>query len=599
MERIVGPLEFPVYIPTRGRAEKQLTASALIALGIRPNLVVEDAEADAYARHNPECNIVVWPQRYLDDYEKTPELDPHPTTGAAHNYAWDHSREAGFTHHWIMDDNIRRFLIIHKGRRANMANPKALHWQEDFIRKWRNLAGLSLAMAQFMRGHTLRLNTRLYCATLYRNDLDEYGIRWRRGLNDDTIVSLDILKTGYWCTAEVRAVGILKLPTSRKSRLSGGMTDFYADGGFIKKSAELVRLHPEYCETVVRFNRIHHRVNFSSFTQQLIPVDPSKATQRIEVPNAIQKVSDAIDREKFWEDIGRPDGENKKQPRTPPRKKIKTISTSLQVGIDLAAKLVEEPHTEVIYPIYIPSKGRPNSITTAGLLQKSNVPFKILVEPQDYENYRQNFSEEELLRLDKNNGGIDYARNFAKDHATGINALYHWQFDDDIQHFRFRIGGKNKNTEPAHVINLVETVTSLYTNIGTAAPMYDTYAFAASSPIRLNKMVASAMLFRNDGNQRFRPMIIDDIDMTMQYLDSGLCSLLFSTALVSLPTTPNDTGGMGAEARVGNTMRIRCENLVTQWGADKFKVITKNNAPRIAPSRVWSTFTQQPILKDT
>lgn len=94
-------------------------------------------------------------------------------------------------------------------------------------------------------------------------------------------------------------------------------------------------------------------------------------------------------------------------------------------------------------------------------------------------------------------------------------------------------------------------------------------------------------------------MIIDDIDMTMQYLDSGLCSLLFSTALVSLPTTPNDTGGMGAEARVGNTMRIRCENLVTQWGADKFKVITKNNAPRIAPSRVWSTFTQQPILKDT
>lgn len=272
MERVTGPLDFPVYIPTRGRPQKQLTAKALLEIGIKPFLVVEDAEADAYLANNPECNVVVWPQRYMDEYEKTPELNPHPTTGAAHNYAWDHSREAGFSHHWIMDDNIRNFLVRHNNRRARVGNAKALHWQEDFIQKWQNLAGMSLAMSPFMRGKTIALNTRLYCATLYRNDLHEYGIRWRRGLNDDTIVSLDILKTGYWCTAENRAVGIQKMGTSRKSRLSGGMTDFYAQGGFIKKSAELVRLHPEYSRTVVKFNRVHHTVDFSSFKQQLIPV---------------------------------------------------------------------------------------------------------------------------------------------------------------------------------------------------------------------------------------------------------------------------------------------------------------------------------------
>lgn len=580
MGGITGPLDFPVYIPTRGRAQKQLTADALIALGIKPFLVVEDAEADAYIKHNPDCNVVVWPQRYLDEYEKTPELDPHPTTGAAHNFAWDHSLEAGFSHHWIMDDNIHKFLIRYNGRRAHMGNAKALNWQEHFIQKWKNLAGMSLAMSQFMRGNTIGLNTRLYCATLYRNDLHEYGIRWRRGLNDDTIVSLDILKTNYFCTAENRAVGILKVGTSRKSRLSGGMTDFYAEGGFIKKSAELVRLHPEYCRTVVKFNRIHHTVDFSSFKQQLIPIDPSKGTVPFVAPPEVKTTKT-------------------RAPKTPkPVKAPKKVSETLQVGIDLVAQLLQEPKTEVIYPIYIPSKGRATSITTAGLLQNANVPFKILVEPQDYDSYRQRFKEDELLAMDKNNGGIDYARNFVKAHSTALGAKYHWQFDDDIQSFKFRIDGKNRNTSPAHVINLVETVTNLYTNIGAAAPMYDTYAFAASSPIRLNKMVASAMLFNNEGNQTFRPMIIDDIDMTMQYLDAGLCTLLFSTALVSLPTTPNDAGGMGAEARVGNTMRIRCENLVKQWG-DVFKVITKNNAPRIAPSRVWSTFEQQPILKDS
>jgi len=277
MAGLTGPIDFPVYIPTRGRPQKQLTAAALLRIGISPYLVVEAAEEAAYKEHNPDCKVIVWPQSYLDDYEKTPELDPHPTTGAAHNYAWDHSRANGYTHHWIMDDNIRDFLVTYKGRRANVRDAKALKWNEDFIRKFKNLAGIALAMAPFMRGSTLALNTRLYCAVLYRNDLNEYGIKWRRGLNDDTIVSLDILKTGYWCTMENRAVGIQKIGTSRKGRMSGGMTDFYAQGGFIKKSAELVRIHPDCATTVVKFNRVHHVVDFSKFTQQLIPIEQPNA----------------------------------------------------------------------------------------------------------------------------------------------------------------------------------------------------------------------------------------------------------------------------------------------------------------------------------
>jgi hypothetical protein len=268
------PMNYPVYIPTRGRPQKQKTADALIQMGIKPILVVEEAELDTYTEHNPDCIVMSFPQRYMDEYEKTPELDPHPTTGAAHNFAWDNSREAGYKFHWIMDDNIRKFQIRKDGRRADLMNPIGFVWQEEFIAKWKNLAGMSLAMAPFMRGtSTIGLNTRLYCATLYRNDLDEYGIKWRRGLNDDTIVSIDILKTNYLCTAENRAIGICKTGTSRKGRMSGGMSDFYADGGFIRKSAELVRLHPDCTKTVIKFNRIHHEVDFSQFKQQLIPAN--------------------------------------------------------------------------------------------------------------------------------------------------------------------------------------------------------------------------------------------------------------------------------------------------------------------------------------
>jgi len=281
MERINSPLTFPVYINTRGRPKTQLTANALLKLGIIPTLVVEKAEEEIYKIHNPECNVVAWPQRYFDDYEKTPELDPHPTTGVGHNFAWDHSRDLGFTHHWIMDDNIRAFYVWNKGRRAYVANPKALLWHEDFMLKYENLAGISLGMAFTMKSKPIGLNTRLYCAVLYRNDLNKYGITYRRGLNDDTIVSVDRLKTGYWCTAESHIVGIIKTNTSRKVRLDGGMTDFYAQGGFIKKSAELVRLHPDCAKTVVKFNRVHHVVDFSKFKQQLIPVKKETVSEYI------------------------------------------------------------------------------------------------------------------------------------------------------------------------------------------------------------------------------------------------------------------------------------------------------------------------------
>ena len=267
-------MRHPVYIPTRGRPEKQLTARALLRLGIRPRLVVEDAEHDAYAAANPDCDVLVWPQSYMDDYERTPELDPHPTTGAAHNFAWDHSRDEGHTHHWIVDDNIIRFYVRRNAVGMVVGDQVPFIWHEDFMDRWANLAGMCLAMRPFMRaGRSLYTNTRLYCATIYRNDLHEYGIRWRRGLNDDTIVSLDILKTRYWCTAESRILGIHKIGTSRGGRLKGGMTDFYANGGFIRKSAELVRCHPDCARTEVRFNRIHHVVDFSQFTQQLIPAD--------------------------------------------------------------------------------------------------------------------------------------------------------------------------------------------------------------------------------------------------------------------------------------------------------------------------------------
>jgi hypothetical protein len=268
------PTRFPFYIPSRGRPGRQTTARRLAKYGIVPSIIVEDAEHDAYAAANPDNPILVWPQRYMDEYERTPGLDPHPTTGAAHNFAWDHARELGYSHHWIMDDNLTHFHYrTPQGRVKEPRDSTPFLWHEQLMCRYVNLAGFSLGLGHTFGDLPFRLNTRLYCSVLYRNDLNESGITWRRGLNDDTIVSLDILKTRYWCTAESHLLLGYKTPTSRTKRMPGGMTDFYADGGFIRKAAEAIRVHPDCVRMVNRYGRVHHQLDYSQFTQTLIPVE--------------------------------------------------------------------------------------------------------------------------------------------------------------------------------------------------------------------------------------------------------------------------------------------------------------------------------------
>lgn len=273
-------VRFPFYINSKGRPERQMTARALLALGITPTLVVEDAEHDAYAKANPLCPVVVWPQSYMDDYDKTPGMDPHPTTGVGRNYAWDHSREAGHAFHWILDDNIKKFRVIDHGKMFTAVTPTPLAWVEEFMLRWQNLGGICLGQTAFAIKPTKRivLNTRLYCASLLRNEMADTGLRWRRGYNEDTITSIDILKSGYWCTAQTYVVAIDKVGTSRKGRLEGGMTQFYANGGFIRKANELVRVHPDCCRVINRYNRVHHWCDYKMFKQRLIPVNSPTIT---------------------------------------------------------------------------------------------------------------------------------------------------------------------------------------------------------------------------------------------------------------------------------------------------------------------------------
>jgi len=103
------------------------------------------------------------------------------------------------------------------------------------------------------------LNTRIYSCILIKNDL-EY--RWRGRYNEDTDLSLRVLKGG-WCTVLFKAFLADKVATMR---MKGGNTEeLYKEDGRLQMAKSLQKQHPDLVKVVWKRNRWQHQVDYSQF----------------------------------------------------------------------------------------------------------------------------------------------------------------------------------------------------------------------------------------------------------------------------------------------------------------------------------------------
>lgn len=262
---------FPLYIPTKGRAESRLTSRALNEQGVRHYLVVEPQEVEEYERAARGTTATVLPldMAYKASYELCDDLGMTRSTGPgpARNFAWDHSIANGHAWHWVMDDNIVRFYRLNRNAKIQVLTPAFWRAMEDFVLRYENVAMAGPAYEHFALARQkcppFITNTRIYSCNLIRNDVP---FRWRGRYNEDTILSLDQLKAG-WCTIQFNAFLQNKLATQR---LKGGNTaEFYAKEGTAPKSEMLKAVHPDVTKLVWKFNRHHHHVDYKRFKQPL------------------------------------------------------------------------------------------------------------------------------------------------------------------------------------------------------------------------------------------------------------------------------------------------------------------------------------------
>ena len=271
-----------MYIVSKGRWETRYTSIALERLKIPYWIIVEDQEYDNYADVIHPDKILVLPQQYLDDYDTCDDLGDSKSKGpgSARNFAWQHAIDEGAKRHWVMDDNINSFQRLNQNLMCKVTNGAMFKACEDFVDRYTNvyLAGPAydfFAIAKTVMPPFVK-NTRIYSVLLIQNDMP---YRWRGRYNEDTDLSLRVLKDGH-CTVQFNAFLQEKQTTQL---IKGGNTEeFYAKEGTLPKSQMLADLHPDVATVVWKFSRWHHDVNYFPFKKNLL-----KKIDGLKIPTGI------------------------------------------------------------------------------------------------------------------------------------------------------------------------------------------------------------------------------------------------------------------------------------------------------------------------
>lgn len=264
----------PIYIVSKNRWDRCLTAQALDLMGVPFRVVVEGPQFDAYASTVGAGRLLVLPEEYKAAYDACDDLGDRKSKGpgAARNFAMDHSIDEGHAWHWVMDDNLHDFHRLHLNLKVPLRSDVGFRATEHFVQRYENVPLAGLNYYSFCKSTDavppFVLNTRIYSCLLIRNDI---GLRWRGRYNEDTDLSLRVLKRGD-CTIQMNAFLCGKVTTQR---MKGGNTDeFYASEGTKPKSEMLERLHPDVAKVVWRFNRWHHHVDYRPFKANKLRLRP-------------------------------------------------------------------------------------------------------------------------------------------------------------------------------------------------------------------------------------------------------------------------------------------------------------------------------------
>lgn len=238
------------------------------------------------------------------------------------------------------------------------------------------------------------------------------------------------------------------------------------------------------------------------------------------------------------------------------------------------------------FPVYIISKGRWESRMTSKALEQRNIPYQIVVEPQEYANYAAVIDPGKILTLPFSNlgqGSIP-ARNWVWEHSIARGATRHWILDDNVADF-YRLNNNIKSrTTSGTTFFVIEEFVERYANVALAGMQYEMFVprINKTSPFTLNSRIYSIILIQNNIPYRWRGRYNEDTDLSLRALKEGWCTVLFKAFLGKKVGTMKMKGGNTESLYQGDGRRMMAESLkeqhpdvttiVWKWGRWQHKV---------------------------
>jgi hypothetical protein len=184
---------------------------------------------------------------------------------------------------------------------------------------------------------------------------------------------------------------------------------------------------------------------------------------------------------------------------------------------------------------------------TVKALSARNIPHRVVVEPQEHDQYAEVIDPASLLVLPFSNlgqGSIP-ARNWVWEHSLSEGHERHWILDDNIRDF-YRLHENIKyRISSGATFAAIEDFADRYENIALTGMNYEllTPRKEKQPAFIANTRIYSCILIYNAIPYRWRGRYNEDTDLSLRALKDGWCTVLFNAFLADKAATMTMKGG--------------------------------------------------------
>lgn len=246
-------MKYPIFVPSKGRANASKTIEKLWEDGANYRVVVEPQEHFYYKEAYPAADFIMLPQQGQG-------------IGYVRQYILDYARREGLSHYWMLDDDISGMFEVKEKKCIRSSFQSVLAQAEKQFTARKDIGQGALEYQQFAwsAGFPFKFNS--YCdVAVFINVGLTKKINYRSfmDLKEDRDFTLQILHSGL----RTMRTCWLAFGAPKNGSNAGGLQDVYKQSGREMEAVKrMVAEWPKYCSPQIKPDgRYDCKINWKAF----------------------------------------------------------------------------------------------------------------------------------------------------------------------------------------------------------------------------------------------------------------------------------------------------------------------------------------------